>query len=188
MAAVTPLLQKKLRQHHETGRIPIKISALNQFFFLSGHDMETQTEKNRIYHYQIDTEGRLWIEGTELTDPQVLKFFMRKMEKLPDGKFRVMCMGETNLIEAEDVPYVIQKLDFQKENIQLIFPGGYQETLDPKTLFMGKNKILYCKIRGGEFVARFHRRPFLELGKYIEEPKPGHYVLRWGGKDYLIGW
>lgn len=148
--------------------------------------MKPKTKMNRLYHYQIDTEGRLWIENTELSDPQVLKFFMRKMEALPDGKFRVMCMGETNLISAEDVPYVIQSLSISEDKITLNFPGGYQTLLEPGTLFLGGNQILYCKVRNGQFTARFHRRAFLELAPYIEEPTPGHYVLRLGGKDYPI--
>lgn len=143
-------------------------------------------KSQRIYHYKIDSEGRLWIEGTELTDPATLKFFMRQMERLPEGGFRVLCMGETNLVEAEDVPYVVQNLKISKGGVQLIFPGNYREELDPETLRVGKDNVLYCKVRGGEFNARFNRKPYLELTRLIERDAKRHYYLKLGKKRYPI--
>lgn len=140
----------------------------------------------RTYHYLIDKEGRLWIEGTELTDPQVLKFFMTKMESIPDGKFRVLCMGENNLITAEDVPYVVQSIDIKPDRIHLKFPGGYQEELDPKTLFVGRDNVLYCKVRKGSFTARFNRKTYLELTHWIDGGKGKGYFLNWQGEKFPI--
>jgi len=141
---------------------------------------------NRTYHYTIDIEGRLWIEGAELCDKQVLKFFMRQTEKLPDGKYRVLCMGETNLIEAEDVPYVVQGVDNKDDQVELIFPGGYREVLDPSTLYVGQENVLYCKIRQGKFIARFNRQPYMELTKSVERDAERNYFLTLGGKQYII--
>jgi hypothetical protein len=140
----------------------------------------------RIYHYKIDAEGRLWIEGTELTDPQVLKLFMGRMEKLEGDKFRVLCMGELNLIEAEDVPYVVQGIEIQGDKIELFFPGGYREMLDPNTLRVGKANVLYCTVRGGEFPARFNRKSYLELTRLVERDSKKRYFLKLGRRRYSI--
>lgn len=142
--------------------------------------------KERIYHYRIDQEGRLWIENTELTDPTTLKFFMKKMEALPNGKLRVQCMGETNWITAEDAPYVVQALRVESEQIQLIFPGHYQEILDPKTLFVGKENIMYCKVRQGQLRARFNRQSYMDLTHWIEQDASERFYLAWQGKKYWI--
>jgi hypothetical protein len=148
--------------------------------------MPAKTPKERVYHYSIDREGRLWIEGTELTDPQVLKFFMKHMEQQPGGKFRVLCMGEINLIEAEDVPYVVQAINIGKEKIELIFPGDYREILDPSTLKVGKDNVLYCQIRKGAFTARFNRKPYLELTRLVDKDRSKGFVLIWQGKKFPI--
>lgn len=140
----------------------------------------------RIYQYRIDKEGGLWIEGTQLTDPMVLKYFHRKMEALPDGRFFVDCMGEKNIIRAEDVPYVVQSIEVRPDGIELIFPGDYREALDPSTLFVGDHHVLYCKVRDGQFTARFKRHPYMELAHHIEGGAGQGYFLKWQGEKFPI--
>lgn len=122
----------------------------------------------RIWHYFIDSDGHLWHEGTEFDDPEFLKFFMQNMEETKDGSFRVLCQGEECRITAEDVPYVITDLKISPRSIELIFPGGYAEPLDPSTFFVGGLNVLYCKVRQGAFVARFSRRSYLEIAKLVK--------------------
>ena len=148
--------------------------------------MGKKNHTERTYHYRIDKEGHLWIEDTELTDLITLKFFMHRLEKLPNGDYRVMCLGEENLIEVEDVPYVVQSIQVDPDKVQLIFPGGYQEILDPNTLRVGKDNILYCKVRTGEFEARFNRRPYLEITKLVERDPDHTYHLKLGADRYII--
>lgn len=120
---------------------------------------------------------------------------MRDLEEIPAGeklfhpseKYRVFCQGEECRITAEDVPYVIQNLRILAAKIELIFPGGYSEVLDPSTLFVGKLNVLYCKVRGGKFTARFGRRPYLELTKHIQfDHKTKSYYLTVAKKRYPI--
>jgi uncharacterized protein len=142
----------------------------------------------RVWHYWIDVDGHLWHEGTELEDPDLLKFFMEKMKKLPDGRFYVLCQGEDCYITAEDVPYVVQNLSLSPNGAaELIFPGGYREPLDPTTLEVGKKNVLYCRIREGAFPARFNRKSYFELAKRVKfDPHKKEYLLTAGGKDYPI--
>lgn len=140
----------------------------------------------RVYRYTIDREGRLWIEGTELTDPQVLNFFMKKMQRLANGQYLVLCMGETNLIKAEDVPYVVQSIAIGPEAIALVFPGNYRENLDPETLEVGRDNVLYCRIRHGEFKARFNRKTYLELSRLVRKDAKNNYYLSLGKHRYPI--
>lgn len=144
-------------------------------------------EPERIWHYYIDAEGHLWHEGTEFDDPEVLKLFMKNMEAMPDGTYRVFCQGEECRITAEDVPYVVQDLVITPERIDLLFPGGYSEPLDPATLFVGKLNVLYCRVRGGKLTARFNRKSYLELAKRIEcNPQKGIYYLTVDNQSYAI--
>lgn len=149
--------------------------------------MEADDQEKRIWHYWVDPEGHLWHDGAEFEDPGLLKFFMKKMERLPDGRFLVMCQGETCYLEAADVPYVVQDVDIKEGLVDLIFQGGYRESLDPKTLRVGKDNVLYCKVRNGAFDARFNRKPYLELAHLVEEDSAAHrYVVNLGGKSYPI--
>lgn len=145
----------------------------------------------RIYYYSVDTEGILWHRGSELEDPKILALFMRDLEPLapPDHEYRwrVLCMGEECRVSAEDVPYVVQRWEPKRGEIELIFPGDYRERLDPTTLFVGKKNVLYCRVRGGKFIARFRRQPYLDLAKQIAfDAKEKKYYLALQGKRYWI--
>ncbi len=148
--------------------------------------MEPDNVQARIWHYLLDTEGHLWHDGTEFEDPDTLRFFMRKMKRLPDGRYQVLCQGETCFIEPMDVPYVIQDIEVKGDRMELVFPGDYRERLDPATLQVGKDNVLYCKVRNGAFDARFNRKPYLELAHYVERDESGRYCLRLGGEKYPI--
>ncbi len=140
----------------------------------------------RVYHYKIDSEGRLFHEGSEINDDSVLKFFLNKLEKDESGQYKVICQGELNWVEAEDVPYVVQNLEFNESHIELIFAGGYRETLSEQSLEVGKDNVLYCKIRNGYFKARFNRKTYFELSRLFQEDKMGLFSLRYAGKQYPI--
>jgi hypothetical protein len=124
--------------------------------------------ENRVWHYFIDSDGHLWHEGAEFDDPETLNLFMKKMERLADGRCHVLCQGEECLITAEDVPYVVQDVEVHAKAVLLKFPGGYEESLDPETLFVGAHNVLYAKVRDGAFTARFNRKSYLDLAKHIQ--------------------
>jgi hypothetical protein len=128
---------------------------------------EMNRPPERIWHYWIDAEGHLWHEGAELDDPDLLKFFMEKMEKREDGSFHLLCQGEECSLRAEDVPYVVQNIEMRPHQIDLIFPGEYREALDPTTLRVGEDNVLYCDIRQGKFKARFNRKSYMELARQV---------------------
>jgi len=148
--------------------------------------MDPIEAKNRIWHYILDTEGNLWHEGTLFEDPALLKFYMRKMEKTPEGKFKVLCQGETCFIEPQDVPYVILGIERKGDQVELIFPGNYREILDPATLYVGKENVLYCKVRDGAFEARFSRKPFWEITHWVEQGQDKKFFLNLGGEKFQI--
>src|SRR5579885_3725357 len=133
--------------------------------------MAIHEDPERVWHYYIDVDGHLWHEGAEFDDPAVLNLFMKNMTKLPapqgPERYHVFCQGEECLITAEDVPYVIQDVEFLPHEVRLKFPGNYSETLDPKTLFVGPLNVLYCTVRGGEFTARFNRKSYLDFAKHV---------------------
>lgn len=141
---------------------------------------------SRVYYYQIDTEGRLWHENSEITDPHVLNFFLRHLETTASGRLRVLCMGETNWIEAEDVPYIIQSIYMDSEVCTLNFSGNYHEVLMPQTLWVGLANVLYCKVRQGQFTARFNRKAYMQLSAHIEADLENGFFLKLGAQKYPI--
>lgn len=133
-------------------------------------------QPERYWHYFIDLEGHLWHEGAEIDDPQILRLFLKGMKQRPDGHYEALCQGEHCLITAEDVPHVVRDLTFSPHQIELVFPGNFSIPLDPSTLFVGRQNVLYCKIMDGKFVARFSRTAYLDIAKRIECDQKQFYL------------
>jgi len=139
---------------------------------------------DRNYSYFLDKEGRIWHEGTEVTDPRFAMLVHKTMQHTNNGLL-VRCAGENCFLRVEDVPYVVQDVALYKDSdgllkrVDLIFPGGYTEQLDPTTLCVSDSNVLYCRVRNGEFSARFTRKSFFRLAPFIEQvAKEGPYYIK----------
>src|SRR5262245_10384626 len=115
----------------------------------------------REYRYVVDRDGRIFHDGSEIIDPPVLRFFLLAMQQTDDGRYLVLCQGERNWFEADDTPFVIQRLRVATEagrlvSTELYLAGDYHEPLDPDSL-EADQAYLYCRVRRGAFRARFGR-------------------------------
>jgi len=147
----------------------------------------------RNYYYFLDKEGHIWHEGTEVDDVRFAFLVNRTLQPAADGMYLVRCQNENCFFRVEDVPYVVQDLAFHKNEkgelhqIDLIFPGGYVEILDPATLRVGANNVLYCNVRKGSFDARFSRKAYFQLIPYLQEDSESHrYYIELNGLRRLI--
>ena len=138
-------------------------------------------ETTREYRYQVDRDGRIFHDGTEIVDPAVLRFFLRAMTRTDDGRCLVLCQGERNWFEASDTPFVIQRLRLGidgglLQHVELCFPGDYREPLDPRTLETTRD-LLFCRVRGGAFRARFGRVAVQQLAPFLSDAGEGSALL-----------
>ncbi|HEY7435792.1 MAG TPA: hypothetical protein VIE41_11675 [Methylomirabilota bacterium] len=149
------------------------------------------TEPTREYRYQVDRDGRVFHDGTEIVDPAVLRFFLRAMTRTEDGRCLVLCQGERNWFEATDTPFVIQRLRLTVErgalqDVELCFPGDYRERLDPGTL-ESERDLLFCRVRGGAFRARFGRVAVQQLAPFLAPAGEGPALLLAGARHPVRG-
>ena len=143
----------------------------------------------REYRYRVDREGRVFHDGTEVVDPLVLRFFLRAMTRTPGGQYLVVCQGEHNLFEADDTPFVVQRLRLVAGEdglaaAELCFAGDYREPLDPATL-EGERGHLACRVRRGAFRARFGRVALQQLAPFLLEDGSGPSLVL-GGTRHAI--
>ena len=143
----------------------------------------------REYHYLVDRDGRVFHDGTEIVDPAVLRFFLRAMTRTGDGRCLVLCQGEHNWFESPDTPFVIQRLRLVVEgsalqSVELCFQGDYREPLDPRTL-EAERDLLFCRIRGDAFRARFGRVAMQQLAPFLSDVGEGS-TLMMGGRRHPI--
>jgi hypothetical protein len=147
---------------------------------------------DRNYYYYLDKEGHIWHEGTEIEDLRFLFTLLRSLEKTPDGKLLAKCQGENCFIEPEDAPYIVQDIALHKDSkgnlqqVDLMFSGGFTEILDPRTLFVSNDNVLYCRVRKAEFLCRFTRKAYFQLTPFLHEERRDHYYLAMKGEHFPI--
>ncbi len=147
----------------------------------------------RTYHYTIDKEGVLYFDGTPVDDPWTVGFFLRNLEVDDEGRFVVVCDDELCYLEAEDTPYVVRSVTVKEgedgvvRRVTLHFGGSYSERLDPSTLYVGGGNVLYCRVRGGRFAARFTRKAYYQLTPYVGyDEAEGFFFLSVGDRRHRI--
>jgi len=143
----------------------------------------------REYIYRVDAEGRVFHDGSEIVDPATLRFFLLALQRTPEGRWLVLCQGERNWFEADDTPFVVQRLalestDGSLSHVDLRLAGDYREPLDPTTLQHDGTR-LFCRVRKGLFRARFGRIALQQIAPFILEDGRGP-VLALGGQRYPL--
>lgn len=135
----------------------------------------------------------LFFNGNPIDDPWTFRLFQRNLEVAADGRYVVVCDGELCFLDVEDVPYVVNDLNIERsaddslDRVDLIFAGGYKERLDPFSMFVGDDNILYCKVREGRFKARFNRKTYYNIAKFITSDDEKNFFITLRGRSYPIG-
>jgi hypothetical protein len=143
----------------------------------------------REYRYRVDLDGRIFHDDTEIVDPAVLRFFLLALRQTEDGRWRVMCQGESNWFDPVDTPFVVQRLEprvdaGRLEAITLVFAGEHRERLDPATLVTESGRV-FCGVRKGTIKARLGRVAMLQLAPFLTEDA-GAAMLPLGGARWPI--
>jgi hypothetical protein len=56
-----------------------------------------------------------------------------------------------------------------------------------QSLHVGRDNVLYCRVKEGIFTARFSRNSYYQLAEFIEQSENGNnYFINLNGEKYLI--
>ena len=123
----------------------------------------------------------------------ILKLFFESLKKDELGRYLIEFKGDRCLIEVEDTPFVVKaagsdnREDRENESIEILLSDFTSEKLDPSTLRVGMDNVLYCSIKGGKFEARFSRSGYYQIAEFIkyDEDKDAYFVSI-NGRNYYI--
>jgi uncharacterized protein len=122
----------------------------------------------------IDKDGSWYFRGAEMKRLDIVQYFYRYLRRDSDGNYLIEIENDRCYVGVEDAPYVIKSvfIDFSKDirrpHIELSLSDGNRERLNLSTpLRIGKDNVLYCRVRNGEFEARFSRPAYYQFCEYI---------------------
>jgi len=141
----------------------------------------------------IDKDGIWYYRGAHMFRKDILCIFFEHLNIDENGNYFIELNGEIYYIDVEDTPFVVTAVykttspDNGYEQIEVLLSDDQMEILDMDSLFIGKDNVIYCRIKNGKFAARFVRKSYYQLAEYIEEDEAGgDFCIVLNNKKYII--
>ncbi len=133
---------------------------------------------------QVNAQGQMHHQGAPLIHPGILELIYQSVH-LEDGVYLLRIGQQSCQLEVEDTFFVVRLAHPEDDQVQLTLNDGSREPLDPASLWIGPQEVLYCRVKGGAFPARFLRQAYYQLAELIEEQGQG-FALALGGRRYPL--
>jgi len=143
----------------------------------------------------IDREGNWYHRGAPMERADIVGHLCRHVGKdRGTGRFVIRMGKQECYLEVEDTPLVITRVLREGGEpgdaarfVLSIKHLDETEPLDPTSLWVGKENVLYCIVRPEGLPARFLRPAYYQLTEFIEEdPIDGGFYLPVGESRYYI--
>ncbi|HDZ24632.1 MAG TPA: DUF1285 domain-containing protein [Desulfobacteraceae bacterium] len=134
----------------------------------------------------IDKEGRWFHKGAEIVRRDLIQLFYAHMKRDRQGRYLLYWQEKPCFVEVEDTAFVVKGIDEKDGAFFLHLSDDSTEGLAPETLSVGPDNVPYCRVKNGQFPARFTRAAYYQLAGHIEEEEGRGFFLRMGSKKYLI--
>jgi hypothetical protein len=140
----------------------------------------------------VGKEGQWFHEGAEIIHRPIFLWLIQNLEKDEEGRYLVHLNNQQCVLEVEDTPLVILGVDRvqtgpeENEEILLTLNDERQEVLDPQTLWLSRENVLYGLVKGGRIPARFLRTAYYQIARHIEEDENGGFFLSLNRQKFPI--
>ena len=126
---------------------------------------------------RIDKEGIWYFRGEEMFRRDIVNFFYENLKLDITGRYLIELPGEGGdrcYIDVEDTPFIVRAVHEiepgteGKKGFIISLSDDSKEELDAATLRVGRDNVLYCTVKDGNFDARFSRAGYYQLANHIE--------------------
>jgi hypothetical protein len=142
---------------------------------------------------RIDKEGVWYYKGAHMFRKEILCVFFEHLKIDECGKYLIQLNEECYYLDVEDTAFVVgavyktQLPDDSRVQIGILLSDDSCEKLEMNSLHVGRDNVLYCRVKEGKFTARFSRNSYYQLAEFIEQSENGnHFFINLNGEEYLI--
>ena len=132
-------------------------------------------------------DGNWYTDDERIDNSRIALLFSRSIRRNSDGSYYLQVAEERAPIAVEDTPYVVKAIhEDGGGGFTILTNDDEQEPLDPTSLEVGRDNVLYCRVKGGAFRARFLRTAYYHLSNnfFGDEGETFSLVVR--GRRYPI--
>jgi uncharacterized protein len=135
-------------------------------------------------------DGNWYSDEERIDNLRIALLFSQSIRQNPDGSWFLQVAEERAPITVEDTPYVVKSVDpigdDGKGGFVLILNDDTREALDPSTLEIGAENVLYARVKGGTLRARFLRPAYYHLSANFQSDASGGFFIQIGSKRYPL--
>lgn len=131
----------------------------------------TSRESNIV----LDREGRFFHEGDRVSHPSLSHALHTWIARHPDDGRYILTNGyDWCYFRVEDTPFVVRGVHFSEEcdapvTSELVLSDDTREPFDPGQLSITDEGVVYARVKGGAFEARFTQGALAELASHMRE-------------------
>jgi hypothetical protein len=132
-------------------------------------------------------DGNWYSDEERIDNPRIALLFSQSIKQNPDGSWFLQVAEERASIAVEDTPYVIKSIeDNRSGGFMLILNDDTREAMDPATLEVGADNVLYARVKNGKYRARFLRPAYYHLSTSFEADGVGGFFIQIGGSRFPL--
>lgn len=122
----------------------------------------------------LDREGRFTHEGAPIDHPALERALRSWIAAHPDDGRPILTNGyDWCYFRVEDAPFIVSSLHVDEGGaVTLTLFDETEEPLDPATLTLGDDGVVYAKVKGGRLEARFSRHAQTQLAPVLVSAEP----------------
>jgi hypothetical protein len=121
-------------------------------------------------------DGRWYSDDEPINNSRIALLFSRCLRQTDDGRWQIAMADERAFVTIEDTPWVVTAVEREPAGgFRVRLNDGSEEPLDPRSLSVGAENVLYTRVKGGPR-ARFLRPAYYQLAPAIEE-RDGRFVF-----------
>ncbi|MFH1058677.1 MAG: DUF1285 domain-containing protein [Pseudomonadota bacterium] len=116
--------------------------------------------------------------------PGILELIYESV-RLEDGVYLLRVGKQSCQLEVADTFHVVKSADLGPEAVTLALNDGSRQALDPASLWLNPAGVLYCRVKAGDFPARFLRQAYYQIAAGFVEDGEG-FALDLGGRRWPL--
>jgi uncharacterized protein len=142
----------------------------------------------------VDCEGDWFYQNNRITREDILESFYDHLQASAENSYVIVWEQQRCALRVDDTPFVITRVDRRstgsaagEQFLLTLKHVSAPEVLDPGSLWVGKDHVLYARIRSSLLRARFSRPAYYQIAAWIQEdPATGQFFLEANGERHWI--
>jgi len=138
---------------------------------------------------RIDREGSWSYRGSDIPRRVIIKLFYQNLHQDGAGRYFIEIGAQRCSVEVEDTAFAVWAVHRNQadESVRLVLSDDSVEDLKPDTLRIGRDNVLYCRVKNSGFDARFSRPSYYQLVEHFRhDPQRDAFYLPMKGEAYYI--